>query len=186
MARPRAFDETEILRSLEDVFWRKGYEATSYDDLMRASGLGKGSLYAAFGDKQALYLKALEGYIDREIGALGAILVDDGLPGPARLRALFNDTVKAVEVRNDRRGCFLCNATIDQTAHNPDVAKLVRSALDAARGAIDVAIKACGETEANADGVLAAFLGMRVLAKSGADVSVLKAARDNALLPFRG
>jgi len=186
MARPRAFDETEVLRSLEDVFWRQGYEATSYDDLMRASGLGKGSLYAAFGDKRALYLKALEGYIAHEIGGLGVILMDDRLSGPARLRALFDETVRAVEVANDRRGCFLCNAAVDQAVHDPGVAKIVSEAMDVARGAINVAIKACGPTEANADGVLAAFLGMRVLAKSGADLTSLKAARDNALLPFRG
>lgn len=185
MARPRAFDETEVLRSLEDVFWRKGYEATSYDDLMCASGLGKGSLYAAFGDKRALYLKALEGYIANEIGALGAILIDDRLSGLARIRALFDETVRAVEVDNDRRGCFLCNAAVDQVAHDPDVAKIVGEAMNTAKGAISFAIKACGPTEANADGVLAAFLGMRVLAKSGADLVSLKAARNNALLPFR-
>ncbi len=186
MARPRAFDETETLRSLEDVFWRQGYEATSYDDLMRASGLGKGSLYAAYGDKQALYLKALESYIAHEIGALGVILMDDQLSGPARLRALFEETIRAVEISNDRRGCFLCNAAVDQAAHDPDVAKIVSEAMAAARGAINVAIKACGPNKANADGVLAAFLGMRVLAKSGADIASLKAARDNALLPFQG
>ena len=186
MARPRAFDETEILRSLEDVFWRQGYEATSYDDLMRASGLGKGSLYAAFGDKRALYLKALAGYIDHEIGALGATLMDDRLPGPARICALFDEVIHAVEVRNDRRGCFLCNAAVDQAGHDPDVGALVAEALGAARAAIDAAIKACGQVEANADGVLAAFLGMRVLAKSGADLASLKAARDDALAPFRG
>lgn len=186
MARPRAFDETKVLRSLGDVFWRQGYEATSYEDLMRASGLGKGSLYAAFGDKRALYLKALAGYIDTEIGALSAILLDDRRSGPDRIRALFDEVVQTVEVSNDRRGCFLCNAAIDRAAHDPDVGKLVAEALDAARAAVGAAIKACGPVKANADGVLAAFLGMRVLAKSGADLASLKAARDNALSPFRG
>lgn len=185
MARPRAFDETEVLRSLEDVFWRQGYEATSYDDLMRASGLGKGSLYAAYGDKRSLYLKALAGYIDHEIGALAAILMDEGLPGRTRIGTLFDEAVRAVEIANDRRGCFLCNAAVDQAAHDPDVAKMVGDAMNSARGAIDVALSACGPTKANADGVLAAFLGMRVLAKSGADIASLKAARDNALLPIQ-
>lgn len=185
MARPRAFDETEVLRSLEDVFWRQGYEATSYDDLMRASGLGKGSLYAAYGDKRALYLKALEGYIAHEIGPLGVILTDDRLSGPARLRALFDEVIRAVEVAGDRRGCFLCNAAVDQAAHDPDVGKMVGEALAAATGAIDVAIEACGPTKANAHGVFATFLGMRVLAKSGADIASLKAARDTALAPFQ-
>jgi TetR/AcrR family transcriptional repressor of nem operon len=62
MARPRQFEEIQVIEKLMKVFWDKGYEATSMQDLVDASGLLKGSLYGAFGDKRALYLAALRHY----------------------------------------------------------------------------------------------------------------------------
>ena len=62
MARPRQFDEIQVIEKVMKVFWAKGYEATSMQDLVVASGLLKGSLYGAFGDKQALYMVALKHY----------------------------------------------------------------------------------------------------------------------------
>ena len=62
IGRPREFDEDEALAKILDVFWAKGFEGTSMSDLETATGLRKGSLYAAFGDKRAMYLKALALY----------------------------------------------------------------------------------------------------------------------------
>lgn len=59
MPRPREFDENRVLLAVRDEFWDKGYAATSMDDLLRVSGLGKGSLYGAFGDKRSLFLRVL-------------------------------------------------------------------------------------------------------------------------------
>src|ERR1700732_1861527 len=64
MARPRQFDEKRVVLAVREQFWDKGYAATSLQDLMRVSGLGKGSLYAAFGDKHQLFLRALHSYTD--------------------------------------------------------------------------------------------------------------------------
>ena len=62
MARPREFDEDRVIEVLTRVFWEKGYEATSMQDLVKATGLLKGSLYGAFGDKKALYMKVWESF----------------------------------------------------------------------------------------------------------------------------
>ncbi|MCZ6578878.1 MAG: helix-turn-helix domain containing protein, partial [Gammaproteobacteria bacterium] len=62
MARPREFDEIKVKEALMRVFWEKGYEATSMQDLVEATGLLKGSLYGAFGDNRALYMVALAQY----------------------------------------------------------------------------------------------------------------------------
>ena len=62
MGRPREFDEDEALAKIMDVFWEKGFEGTSMSDLETATGLRKGSLYAAFGDKRAMYRKSVELY----------------------------------------------------------------------------------------------------------------------------
>lgn len=62
MARPREFDRDDALTKARAVFWEKGYAATSTDDLLQAMGIGRQSLYNAFGDKRRLYLEALEQY----------------------------------------------------------------------------------------------------------------------------
>jgi TetR/AcrR family transcriptional repressor of nem operon len=64
MARPREFDESHALDAAMQCFWRRGYEATSLRDLMRAMGLTAPSLYNSFGDKQKLFVRTLERYLD--------------------------------------------------------------------------------------------------------------------------
>ncbi|MEK8144694.1 helix-turn-helix domain-containing protein [Streptomyces sp. M10(2022)] len=76
MARPRSFDEKQVLNAVRDQFWDTGYAATSLEDLMRVSGLGKGSLYAAFGDKRQLFLRALHSYTDDSHGHLREALAE--------------------------------------------------------------------------------------------------------------
>jgi TetR/AcrR family transcriptional repressor of nem operon len=61
MARPRKFTEEDVVTAARDQFWSAGYAGTSLEDLTEATGLGRGSLYGAFGDKHALYLRALRG-----------------------------------------------------------------------------------------------------------------------------
>src|SRR6185503_5597935 len=74
--RPRAYDADEALRQARNTFWKKGYSATTLDDLSEATGMNRPSLYGAFGDKRALYLATLERYVvanreamDRELAA---------------------------------------------------------------------------------------------------------------------
>jgi hypothetical protein len=83
MARPREFDEAEALERAMGVFWSQGYEATSVEDLVGSTGLNRGSLYAAFGDKNALFLRALEHYRCLRMEELGACL--EGTGGARRL-----------------------------------------------------------------------------------------------------
>ena len=122
MARPRTFDEDKVMEAIKNVFWNYGYEGTSYADLIDASGLHKGSLYAAFGDKRALYIEALRHYDEQEIAqAVDLLTKGQG----ARIESLFNAVIDAVKIYKDLRGCLLCNAAIDQAKHNKDVEKSV-------------------------------------------------------------
>ena len=128
MARPREFDEDKVLGAIKDVFWRKGYEGASYADLIEASGLHKGSLYAAFGDKRALYLRALQDYDEHEVASAIALLTgeqDKKRSGRKRVDDLLSAIIEAVTVGNDRRGCLLCNASIDQAPHDKEVEAVV-------------------------------------------------------------
>ncbi len=71
VGRPREFDEDSVLEAAMEVFWRKGYEATSLADLCDCTGLHKGSLYQTFGSKHDLFMKALKHYIDRQFAQVG-------------------------------------------------------------------------------------------------------------------
>jgi len=76
MARPRSFDPNEALDLARDVFWRKGFQGTSLDDITAATGLAKPSLYAAFGDKNALFLKVLDRYHERIVANAERVLME--------------------------------------------------------------------------------------------------------------
>ena len=85
LGRPREFDEDEALAKIMNVFWAKGFEGASMSDLVSATGLRKGSLYAAFGDKRAIYRKALALYdrtaIDRAVRLLAGPAAPDSRTG---------------------------------------------------------------------------------------------------------
>lgn len=141
-----------------DVFWRKGYAATSPQDLVDAIGIGKGSLYNAFGSKHALFERALRRYRDDQ----GAVLVELlERPGPVRerLREVLELLVAMDLADSDRRGCMAVNAAAEVAADDPAAAELVRRMLDRTEGAFRALIERgqrAGEIAADRD---AAALG---------------------------
>lgn len=183
MARLREFDDKKALETVRDLFWQKGYEGTSYADLSAATGLGRGSLYAAFGDKRALYQKALTLYIDEEVQTAVALLEGAGQSGIDRIKAYLDLVVDAAGVRQDRRGCFLCNAAIDMASDDPETGAMVQGAMNAMRDALLLALAACDvpDQAASAEHLLAVYAGMRTMARAGLDTAQLKHARDAAL-----
>jgi TetR/AcrR family transcriptional regulator, transcriptional repressor for nem operon len=124
MARPRQFNEEETLAAVRDEFSTKGFSATSMDDLMRVTGLGKGSIYAAFGDKHQIFLSALRLYSGNTLKSTHDALSNDKT-AIDRLRMLFrvSDHKDAAE---PYRGCFLANSTTELAVHDCDVRDLSR------------------------------------------------------------
>ncbi|WP_262693098.1 TetR/AcrR family transcriptional regulator [Kordiimonas aquimaris] len=187
MARPRKFEEEKVLNAIKNVFWQSGYEGTSYNDLIKASGLHKGSLYAAFGDKHALYLRALQEYDAREVRAAKDLLMGRGaaadMPGNARVIALLQAVVDAVTIHDDRRGCLLCNAAMDQAPYDKDVEKSVAESMASMQEAFESALAekhAGAALRATASAASAIYFGMRVMVKSGAPIAMLEQAKDGA------
>jgi len=97
MGRPREFNDDDVLNALRDVFWEHGYEGTSYADIMAATDLKKGSLYAAFGDKRSLYLEAIKQYDKGSVSDGVALLRNEELTGAERIAALMQSLVDAAE-----------------------------------------------------------------------------------------
>src|SRR5580704_18974418 len=132
VARPRQFDEEKILAAVRDLFWRQGYAATSLDDLMRVTGLGKGSIYGAFGDKRNLFLAALRVYADERVAHARETLNSDK-PAIERLRDLFRMREKRRRSPAPCPGCFLFNSTTELALHDPavrEISKRVYAAIE--------------------------------------------------------
>jgi TetR/AcrR family transcriptional regulator, transcriptional repressor for nem operon len=112
MARPKEFDRDEVLHKAMEVFWSRGYEAASIQDLVKHMGINRQSLYDTFGDKHTLYLQALDHYREVEGGKLFKLLERPGSVKRA-LRQLFAGAVAAALGGGQRRGCFMGNATAE-------------------------------------------------------------------------
>jgi len=109
MARHKEFDRDKALHKAMEVFWSRGYEAASIQELVNQMGINRQSLYDTFGDKHALYLKALDRYREVEGHKLFELLER---PGPVKknLRELFEGVVEGALCEGERRGCFMGNA----------------------------------------------------------------------------
>jgi AcrR family transcriptional regulator len=194
MPRPRKFDESDVVAAARDEFWSRGYAATSVDDLTAVTGLGKGSLYGAFGDKHALFLRALGDYIDTSFAANRDQLRDPAYGAYDRLVHHIRAQVKLLTADTSRRGCMLAKSAAELSATDDTVEQVVEKAYAAWLAELIDCIK-----EAQRDGtidkkqnprslattVLAFMRGQEALHKGGVKAAQLKAAADEmiALLP---
>jgi len=152
--RPREYDPQIALRRATDAFWDGGFAGTSLDDLSARMGMNRPSLYAAFGDKEALFLKTLEGYIAARRAFVQAAF-RSGDPLSAALRKMYRGMIDLF-LGGDRgpRGCYLVGTAVTEALGNPRVRKLLAEAqqeLEQMFRAAFSAAKARGELGARAD-----------------------------------
>jgi TetR/AcrR family transcriptional repressor of nem operon len=164
------------------VFWAKGYESTSLDDLCETTGLNRSSLYAAFGDKRALFLQTIERYGDRAVARVTAAL---SRPVPIReaLAGFLAEMIDQIVAAPGRSGCFIGNCAAEVARHDRSAAARVRRNLQRVEAAVRdgfARAKARGEFVADADiDALARFFvastqGLRLIGKSTANREVLQ------------
>ncbi|MFD2795741.1 TetR/AcrR family transcriptional regulator [Promicromonospora vindobonensis] len=183
MARPRQFDEDAVLRAVCNQFWDSGYAATSMQDLMRVSGLGKGSLYAAFGDKHELFLRVLRRYVESlDLGLRRSL--DSAPRAVDALRSFLMGSVGDPDGVSARRGCLLANSTTELASADPVVAAEARQAYEGTTALLAecvVRAQAEGDVPASADpdgtarALLAAQQGLTFMGRSGMDIGTLSA-----------
>lgn len=188
MARPKTFDDDSVLDRALQLFRQRGYEGTSMADLEAHLQLGRQSLYNTFGDKQALYLKALERYQRQTSDTLVAVLdtPDAGLDALRRWLELNTATLTAP---GERAGCFVVNSVVERPQDTATVARcasareqllsLVRATLVRARARGE--LPAERDVEGLAQLILSHVYGLAVLARAGASVSELRAASEALL-----
>ncbi len=214
MPRTREFDPEAAVGAAMELFWEKGYEATSIDDLVARLGVGRGSLYAAFGSKHALYLRALDRYRCEHMAGVMAALDDPDvalLPALARLFDALIDEAVGLGARGPGarphqgapagtgrhaapRGCFMVNATTERAACDPAVATRVRDNLRTMEAAFERAVRraqARGEVPAGRDAravarfVAMAVQGLRVAGTANPDRAALRDMVDVTLAALR-
>jgi TetR/AcrR family transcriptional repressor of nem operon len=181
MARPLSFEPDVALDALKDLFWAKGYEGTSMQDVELATRLKKQSLYRQFGDKRSMYLAALRRYEAVEVQDAINLL---GREGTARERIgrLF-DAIISRAAAGDRRGCFLCNASVDQAQADPETDAAVRAITGTVAAAFATALSASPpyDTDRERRGAVTAFLlaahyGLRVMIRANLPEAALRTA----------
>jgi TetR/AcrR family transcriptional repressor of nem operon len=169
------------------VFWEKGFQGTSLDDVTAATGLAKPSLYAAFGDKNALFLKVLERYHAR-IVANAERIVNDGPSAREAVRRWLTGFVPFCSGVKGKRGCLSVNTAADGAAVQREVRKriedfnrkleeLLRNRLRADRSQFTDGF----DPESTAHTIMAIYLGLMVLAKDAPDAARVRATLDQAM-----
>jgi TetR/AcrR family transcriptional regulator, transcriptional repressor for nem operon len=174
MARPKEFDQEKALREAVRVFSQQGFAATSTDELMRGMDVGRQSMYDTFGDKRALFLKALEMYVTESVHSINVELEK---PGPA-LSAVRDALVTFAE-RDDlssAEGCMGLNAISEFGQRDADVTRITRNAARVQRQTLmSVLARAKEQGEVNSDADLesmadffeSTLAGIRMAAKAG-------------------
>jgi TetR/AcrR family transcriptional repressor of nem operon len=177
MARTKDFDEKEVLAKAIQLFWYKGYNGTSMQDLVDGLGISRSSLYDTYTDKHTLFVKALESYQNSGTANIQAV-IDKSTSAKDAIKNLLEFTTKDLLDDKQQKGCFMVNAEVEVAPHDQEVNNLVckndQQMEDAfyrviQKGKDDGEIKNTLDARALARFIFNAVKGMRVTAKSTTD-----------------
>ncbi len=192
MTRPREFDRDQALASAMQVFWQKGFAATSTDDLLAAMQIGRQSLYNAFGSKRDLYLEALERYQLESVGAHLRRLKSGATPLAGLESMLLGVVARDEAVRH--LGCMGVNAICEHGAIDDDLASLRDKSGGLLLAAVTECIRAAqqtGDVDASIDAdatamfVLTTMQGLQLNARAGLDPKLLRTTAKFAIERIR-
>jgi len=190
MARSREFDEEQVADALLQTFWERGYAGTSMPNLISATGLGPGSLYAAFGNKEAMFQIAVDQYCAFLSDALES--ETSGLEG---IRVLLNKIVRHTAQDPDRRGCLVINAIPESKALSKDTQKILKNVLRDFRKTVrqrlgEALNNSTSQDDTDLDSLAASLastvIGIRVLGRAGMGRKQLQAIADGTMTLIDG
>ncbi|MFD8706041.1 TetR/AcrR family transcriptional regulator [Kitasatospora sp. NPDC059648] len=188
MARTKEFDPDAALQAAVELFWRRGYEATSMADLIEGLGIARASIYATFGSKHELYLRALERYNEQHNPGLLAELSQPGPVLPA-VRALVR-RYAGMGDGDRKRGCFITNTAVELAPHDEAAARRVEASYDHLETALTAALLRAGsqgelpagrEPRALARMLVVLLQGIRVVGKTTDGAPRVRDAAEQAL-----
>jgi TetR/AcrR family transcriptional regulator, transcriptional repressor for nem operon len=189
MPRPREFDEASALKAAMECFWRCGYEATSLRDLTGAMGLTAPSIYNAFGDKQQLFGRAREQYLEHTTRQRLRRLQEE-LPPKEAIRRFLAEIVDHSINDRQRKGCFLVNSALEVAPHDAKCRAVIAAQFENIEaffrecilaGQTDRTISPDIEASEVARLLLGVLLGIRVLARAKPRREILEGVAGPAL-----
>ena len=193
MPRAAEYDRDTVIAQATDVFWARGYGRTSVGDLVAATGLQPGSLYAAFGNKKGLFLEVIDAYNQGFIARIRDLRDEDDA-SIDKIEALLAEIVEDAGSDESERGCLTVNALLELSLHDKDIARKLRGYNAELRKAFAWLLKDA-QTEGDVDPAqdpneLASFLvnnlwGLRVMCKSRPDRASLEAIVNGVLSALR-
>ncbi|NSX55244.1 TetR/AcrR family transcriptional regulator [Parasulfitobacter algicola] len=190
--RPKGFDDAAAKDAIMMTFWQNGYRATSLDDLVKASGAARASLYQSYGDKRGLFIAAIENYSQKFADWVTQAMQDE--PDTVLvLERILGASVARLTGGDMPDGCLRCNSTLEMAGADPLIDKALKTAnqdfVDTIRRPLVRAAER-GEISVQDADRLSVYLtalvnGMVVLARSGADESTLQTIVDDALVQVK-
>lgn len=194
MARPQQFDRDDVLDKALNVFWDKGFESASVQDLVDATGLNRGSLYNTFGDKAELFAEVMQRY-SRASPAMPLVEAaqdsNSSLDSKAVIKQFFDDLVQRALADQQHKGCLLTNTSAGFYGCNETMTEWVREAFKGLESTLKTLVKrgqargtitSTAKPRAIARSLVASAQGLNVLARSGGSSQALK---DIATLAVR-
>src|SRR5262245_30325797 len=194
MARPCAYDRTELLRCATALFWERGFAGTSVDDVGRATGVSRSSLYAAFPDISSLFLGALERYLDTVTSTKVKRLAQGATAAVAIRRFLLDIADERPSANAPAHGCLLTNTAVEIGAGEDEIAELVRKAFARLERTLADRLEEAqqqGDLGAETDSkqfarqLMALVQGLRVMTRLRMEPRVARDAVRSALAPLR-
>jgi TetR/AcrR family transcriptional regulator, transcriptional repressor for nem operon len=182
LARPRAFDDDKVLDAAINCFWQRGLGATSVRDLTAEMGINGPSLYNAFGDKHAVFARALERYAERSMRSTIRRL-ESGLAPRNAVAEFLRLLIEKSVTDPDRRGCLIVNSALEVSPHDTELAPVIASYLDEIEAFFWRCLRrgqASGEINKNINArdaarlLLGVVLGLRVAARSRPERALLE------------
>ena len=192
MNRPRQYDREEVLEKTTNLFWEKGFEATSMNEVVARTGLNKHSLYSEFGDKEGLFIDCIDYYGSNVANFIRDILAREPL-GLSNIEAFFVNRV-SYAASDECKGCLIFNSVTEKETLSNEINLIINSRVSKIKTLFYNCLKAAqkrkeisGDKDCKA---LANYLtcftcGLVNFGKSGTNMSELKKIIDVALLPIR-
>ncbi|MDH3221372.1 MAG: TetR/AcrR family transcriptional regulator [Gammaproteobacteria bacterium] len=182
------YDKTQVLEKAMKAFWCHGYEGTSINDLVAATGINRGSIYASFPNKHALFICALR-YYDQKYRARHLERLAAAHSPREAITAVFAEAAKKPQDEDIPWGCLLVNTALELSPHDIEVSKLVDHSLKCVEAFFVERIEAAQQEGSirqsidsftTAKGLLSLFLGLRVLTRANASRTTIDAVTSQA------
>ncbi|MFI5679150.1 TetR/AcrR family transcriptional regulator [Streptomyces cellulosae] len=190
MARTKEFDPEAALQSAIELFWQRGFEATSMSDLVEHLGIGRASIYATFGSKHELYLRALDRYGETHDPQLLRELSQPGPALPAVRAVVRRFAAEAAAEKSRLTGCFVTNTAAELAPHDTTAARRVELSWEHIETLLHSAlVRAQAQSELPEDRdpqalarmLLVLMQGLRVVGKASTDPARVRDAAEQAL-----